>query len=141
METRVHVRPIRIKYKCPKCISGHLVYKRDLLDIDFSNTCDNKECNYSEILNKKYPYIEYEEYKNLPPGTKGYICSGNDKERVLLHGWPVDPDEPKGEWECWNVFPVVQEHQDKIKFQEIYLMEEVEIREVEGKKIAFIKNI
>lgn len=79
--------------------------------------------------------------KQLPPSLKRYICTGVEKERMLYLGYPIDPENPKGMWQGFAKFPVSEEQQDKVEFQKIYLQEEVEIREVDGKKIAFIKSL
>lgn len=66
-EVRTPVIPIRVTYKCPECKTGHLNQYGvvwDSLPPSYTHTCDNKECGFSTMLEKKYPRIEYETDKS-----------------------------------------------------------------------------
>jgi len=147
MEIRTPVKTIQVKYKCPKCKTGYLIQRGvvwDSIPASYEHHCTTGECDFTTMLDKRYPYIDYEEDRNheLHPLQKRYISSEIDSVKILIHGYPINPDEPRGDWQCFGAFKIiVDEQQDKVELQKIFFEEEVEIRKVEDKEFAFIKAI
>lgn len=145
METRKEVRVFQIERECEKCLEGKMIFTGESFSTFktvYIHKCD--KCKDWSEYECKYPRIEYEEnkFKTLSYNAKRYISTGEDGGRVLLYGYPIDPDQPRGVWQCFGeIIPIAEEQQDKVKFQEMFLKEEIEIIENDGKKTAFIKSL
>lgn len=149
METRTEVRTVKVKFKCPKCEHGHLEFigTRWVFNV---HKCDNKECGHHEkFSDKKYPFFEYQELKKqelLSSSRRGYVVTElEDGIKRLLYGFPTGNGKI---WECFGeLYKITPDQQDKVKVEDVFLMEEVEIKgiPVEGTQVeeivAVIKSL
>lgn len=63
METRSEIKTFKVEYKCPKCETGYMLQGGVVWDSfppSYEHSCDNTECEFSTMLGKRYPYIEYD---------------------------------------------------------------------------------
>lgn len=64
-EIEVEVKVIKIVYACPKCGNGNLLVAGEMdLSININiphwlHGCSNKECDYYETFDCKYPKFKY----------------------------------------------------------------------------------
>jgi len=70
MEITYDVKVVRKDYMCPKCMTGWLRptgvtnFIIGTSSTLYEHKCTNPNCNYTELFDKLYPYIDYEPIVN-----------------------------------------------------------------------------
>jgi hypothetical protein len=63
METISEIKTFQIDYSCPKCEKGFLRPTGQVLSSyppQYPHSCNNINCDYTEVFYKSYPHIVYQ---------------------------------------------------------------------------------